>query len=58
MKKRHFDDARVALHFAFRPVTDEPDRILAARGLGRVHHRMMFFIARHPGLTIYRLNTT
>jgi DNA-binding MarR family transcriptional regulator len=39
-------------HFAFRKIIKEPDRILAKRGLGRVHHRVLFFVARRPGLSV------
>ncbi len=47
-----------ALHFAFRSIVAEPDRILAAQGLGRAHHRILFFIARRPGLPIAQLVAT
>jgi DNA-binding MarR family transcriptional regulator len=44
--------ALALIHFAFRKITQEPDRILAKRGLGRVHHRVLFFVARRPGLSV------
>jgi DNA-binding MarR family transcriptional regulator len=28
------------------------DRLLAVRGLGRAHHRALYFIARQPGLAV------
>lgn len=37
------------LHFAFRAVVAEPDARLAERGLTRVHHRILFFVAHRPG---------
>jgi DNA-binding MarR family transcriptional regulator len=40
------------IHFAFRKMIKEPDRLLARRGFGRVHHRVLFFVARRPGLSI------
>jgi DNA-binding MarR family transcriptional regulator len=40
------------LQFAFRKVVEEPDRILAKRGLGRVHHRVLYFIARNRRLSV------
>lgn len=46
------------LYFGFRAVVKEPDRELARRRLGRVHHRILFFIARSPGLTMSELLTT
>jgi DNA-binding MarR family transcriptional regulator len=48
----------VLLHFAFRAVIQEPDRRLSRRGLGRVHHRILFFVARKPGLTVGDLIAT
>jgi DNA-binding MarR family transcriptional regulator len=46
------DDALALLHFAFREVVREPDTLLAARGLGRVHHRLLYMCRRHQGLTV------
>jgi DNA-binding MarR family transcriptional regulator len=37
------------LHFGFRGVTAEPDRLLARQGMGRAHHRVLFFVGRNPG---------
>lgn len=41
--------------FAYRAFTAPPDRILAERGLGRVHHRILYFVARQPGTTVTEL---
>ncbi len=46
-----------AMFFAYRCFTAEADKILAARGLGRAHHRALHFIARAPGITVSRLIT-
>jgi DNA-binding MarR family transcriptional regulator len=46
------------LHFAFRAVVAEPDAELATLGLGRVHHRVLFFIARTPELRVVDLLVT
>jgi len=43
------------MHFAFRKMIEEPDRLLARRGFGRVHHRVLFFVARRPGLSVGEL---
>jgi DNA-binding MarR family transcriptional regulator len=48
----------VLLHFAFRAVIKEADAQLEARGFGRVHHRILFFIARNPGLRVAELVAT
>ena len=34
------------MYFAYRGFVGEADRILAARGLNRAHHRVLFFVAR------------
>lgn len=44
------DDAQELLFFAFRNLTAEPDRVLAERRLSRVHHRILYFVRRNPGL--------
>lgn len=44
-----------ALFFAYRAFTAEPDEILAKRGLGRVHHRILYFVAREPELSVTQL---
>lgn len=44
-----------AFFFAYQAFTAKPDEMLARRGLGRVHHRILFFIARHPGLSVKEL---
>lgn len=40
------------LYFAYRAFTDPPDRILERRGLGRVHHRILYFVGRRPGVSV------
>lgn len=44
--------------FAYRAFTERPDRILARRGLGRVHHRILYFVGRDPGISVNRLLST
>ena len=43
------------LFFAYRDFTGEPDRQLADLGLGRAHHRAIYFIGRNPSLTVSEL---
>jgi len=43
-------DAIEALYFGYREFTALPDRILAERGLGRTHHRILYFVCRDPGI--------
>ena len=45
-------DAIEHFYFAYRAFTAKPDHILEQRGLGRVHHRILYFIGRNPGLAV------
>jgi len=46
-------DAAVELtHFAYRAMTARPDALLAARGLSRVHHRILHFVVRLPNPSV------
>ena len=44
-----------SMHFGFRAMTYRPDQRLAQLGLARVHHRLLYFVARHPGCSINEL---
>lgn len=52
------DDPPALLFFAFRALTAEPDRVLSERGLSRVHHRILYFVGRAPGLRVGELLAT
>ena len=41
--------------FAYRDFVGDADRLLETYGFGRAHHRVLHFVARHPGLTIAEL---
>ncbi|KGM33236.1 MarR family winged helix-turn-helix transcriptional regulator [Inquilinus limosus] len=43
------------LFYAYRGFTAEPDALLATLGLGRAHHRALYFIGRHPEITVSAL---
>ena len=43
------------LFLAWRNVTECADDALAAHGLGRAHHRAIYFVGRHPGITVGEL---
>jgi DNA-binding MarR family transcriptional regulator len=47
--------AVLLMHFAFRKMIEKPDRLLVRRGFGRVHHRVLFFVGRRPGLSVGEL---
>ncbi|MBV1900903.1 MAG: MarR family transcriptional regulator [Kordiimonadaceae bacterium] len=40
------------LYFAYRDFTSDPDEILAKTGLGRAHHRVLYFVRRNPNTTV------
>lgn len=40
------------MFFAYRDFISDPDTILAARGFGRAHHRVLHFVGCNPGLSI------
>ncbi|MFV0455873.1 MAG: MarR family winged helix-turn-helix transcriptional regulator [Pseudomonas sp.] len=39
----------------YQAFTAKPDEMLARRGLSRVHHRILFFIASYPDLSVKQL---
>jgi DNA-binding MarR family transcriptional regulator len=43
------------LYFGYRAFTDTPDHILDQRGLGRVHHRILYFVGRNPQISVNTL---
>lgn len=53
--EHELNQALEALHFAFRAVVARPDQLLARRGLSRVHHRVLYFVGRNPGLSVNQL---
>ena len=42
-------------YFAYRSFTEPPDRILERRGLGRTHHRILYFIHHQPDISVQGL---
>jgi DNA-binding MarR family transcriptional regulator len=43
------------MFFAYRDFVEDADRVLVDDGFGRAHHRVLYFCARRPGLTIAEL---
>ena len=43
------------LFYAYREFTAEADVVLVDHGLGRAHHRALYFVVRNPGLTVSEL---
>jgi len=56
-RQGELDRALELLHFAFRAVIAKPDRLLAARRLSRVHHRILYFVRKNPGISVGQLLT-
>lgn len=49
--------AMEAFFFGYQAFTAKADAILERKGLSRVHQRIVFFIARYPGLSVKELLT-
>ncbi|AOX99098.1 MarR family winged helix-turn-helix transcriptional regulator [Jeongeupia sp. USM3] len=49
------NEAWEQMFYGFRALTAPPDSLLAERGWSRVHHRILYFVARNPGLTVGEL---
>lgn len=43
------------LYFGYRNFTTGPDRILEQRGLGRMHHRILYFVGRNDAISVSSL---
>jgi len=43
------------LFYAYRDFTAEPDAMLARYGFGRAHHRVIYFVGRHPQMSVSEL---
>ena len=55
LREEELREALELLFFAYRDFTGEPDAVLATRGLGRAHHRVIYFVGRHPSITVSEL---
>lgn len=51
-REQQLNAALEAIYFGFRAITAQPDARLASLGYSRIHHRILFFIARNPGCNI------
>jgi DNA-binding MarR family transcriptional regulator len=57
-REHELNEALELFHFAFRAFTAKPDLLLEARGLQRVHHRVLYFVGRNPGIRVSGLLAT
>jgi DNA-binding MarR family transcriptional regulator len=54
----HEDELRQGielLFYAYRDFTAEPDAMLSRYGFGRAHHRVIYFVGRHPHMSVSEL---
>jgi len=54
-REQELNLALESMHFGFRAMTYQPDQRLAQLGLARIHHRLLYFIARQPDCSINEL---
>ena len=52
------NQAMELLHFGYRAFINAADQILEQQALGRVHHRILYFVARDPGIDVATLRET
>ena len=57
-RERELNQALEALFYGFNAVIARPDAMLAEQGLSRVHHRILYFVGRNPGLSVNDLLST
>lgn len=55
LREEELRQAIELLFFAYRDFTAEPDQILAQYGFGRAHHRVIYFVGRHPSIAVSEL---
>jgi len=51
-REAELNQALEALFYAFNAIVARPDALLAEQGLSRVHHRILYFVGRNPGLSV------
>lgn len=51
-RRQELNEALELMHFGFRKLIEKPDQLLAERGMHRMHHRLLYFIARNEGLCV------
>jgi DNA-binding MarR family transcriptional regulator len=54
-REERLREAIELFYFAYRAFTAGPDHILDERGLGRVHHRILYFVGRNPQIAVNAL---
>ncbi|HYE48382.1 MAG TPA: MarR family transcriptional regulator [Azospirillaceae bacterium] len=52
LREEELRQAMELLFYAYRDFTAEPDAMLGKIGLGRAHHRVIYFVGRYPQITV------
>jgi DNA-binding MarR family transcriptional regulator len=52
LREEELRQAIELLYFAYRDFTAEPDAMLERYHFGRAHHRVIYFVGRHPEMTV------
>jgi DNA-binding MarR family transcriptional regulator len=55
LREEELRQAMELLFFAQRDTAKVADKLLARHGLGRAHHRVIYFVGRYPGITVSEL---
>ncbi|TCJ14963.1 MarR family transcriptional regulator [Parasulfuritortus cantonensis] len=51
-REQALNQALEALFYAFNALVAHPDAMLAEQNLSRVHHRILYFVGRNPGVSV------
>ena len=51
-REEELRQAMELLYFGYRDFTAEPDAMLARYNFGRAHHRTIYFVGRHPQISV------
>jgi len=57
-REEQLNESLKLFYFAYRRFTKEPDLILEQHGIQRLHHRILFFVARKPNISVHELLAT
>src|SRR4029079_11276073 len=55
LREEELRQGRELLFYAYRDFTAEPDAMLSRYGFGRAHHRVIYFVGRHPHMSVSEL---
>ncbi len=55
LREEQLRQAQELLFFAYRDFTGSADPVLDELGLGRAHHRVLYFVGARPGVTVTEL---